>query len=815
MLYRRTLIYTAPSGTGKTSVLRAGLFRHLRTLGLQVRYVACRTGLDLAIAHAITPAAPSIATAVTHFQRHHAARLVLIVDQLEAALSDDEAATATTLQALAARAGWPADADVTVLLCVREDFLARLLAGRAGVGDEAPIVRLGPLGRDGAREAITGPLRERRLDVDDALLGQLLDDLEGAAATMAPEMGWGGQPAVYPPHLQLACAVLHEALGSDETTLTLAHYRRLGGFDTIVGEYLERVLDTELTPTQGAIARDVFLALVTATHTRTARGHRELLELVEARHAAGGLEHVLEVLRSRGLVVPTRDAGDGPGWELAHDSLVRRIEAWIDRQDLARRRAIELVRYHLRRSQPAAPSLLDRRELRDIAAHADAIDALDRELAPRAVPDGWTPARLVRRSRQTLRRRTASAVGLSGLACVVALGLLQRWDRERDLRRREAQLRDRDLGRFVLEVDAFDWDARAHRPVAVDVAELPTLAWTLHEPAVDDPDTAGSPIDPIRVRRPAQVTVHDARLVEAIEARGGDAFLRVTGRGRAGETCAPAQIPLGRLPGYAARGGAPPTLRIRVPSCRAGRAGMIEIAAGPFIMGGVGTPAPIFGDHLRAEDLPEERVITLEAFAIDRTEVTNAAFAVFATHRGVTAPIYPNTPALAEASGASHPVADITWSEARAFCRYVGKELPTDAQWVRTQRGGLLRPDGTENPAPRRNLPWGEPVDATRANLSGRPAPVGTWPGDVSPDGVLDLAGNVQEWTASIPDADPSRTFRNTRGANWSTPGEWLVTLLAIPNGRSRRTHEFMTGVRCVSAAGRAAPTPSAATAAE
>ena len=117
---------------------------------------------------------------------------------------------------------------------------------------------------------------------------------------------------------------------------------------------------------------------------------------------------VLEVLRSRGLLVRVRGDDGEPSWELAHDSLVPRVMAWIDARDLARRRAIELVRYHLRRSRAGAPSLLGREELRELGPHVAAIAELDAEWRRRATGEPWTPSRLVERSRQVLRRRTAT-----------------------------------------------------------------------------------------------------------------------------------------------------------------------------------------------------------------------------------------------------------------------------------------------------------------------------------------------------------------------------------------------------------------------
>src|SRR5207253_3560995 len=123
---------------------------------------------------------------------------------------------------------------------------------------------------------------------------------------------------------------------------------------------------------------------------------------------------------------------------------------------LARRRAVELVRYHLRRSRPDAPSLLGRAELRELRAHDGAIAELDAEWRDR--DDAWTPARLVARSRQVLRRRALAIGGVvAGAVAIASIAVVR--DRIDAAHQREVQsLVDRDLGRFTLELAPFDWD---------------------------------------------------------------------------------------------------------------------------------------------------------------------------------------------------------------------------------------------------------------------------------------------------------------------------------------------------------------------
>jgi hypothetical protein len=189
-------------------------------------------------------------------------------------------------------------------------------------------------------------------------------------------------PAVYPPHLQLAGSVLFEARGAGP--LDRALYDRLGGLATILREHLRRVLEDELAPADVAVARALLQALVSTGHLRTACAERELIARASpaaAGRPAAAIVATLHYLRDRGVVVAT-PGGDGePVWDLAHDSLVARVEAWIDATDLARRRALELVRHHLRHAHGDAPSRLSADELREVVPHVAARDlaALDDE----------------------------------------------------------------------------------------------------------------------------------------------------------------------------------------------------------------------------------------------------------------------------------------------------------------------------------------------------------------------------------------------------------------------------------------------------
>jgi formylglycine-generating enzyme required for sulfatase activity len=205
---------------------------------------------------------------------------------------------------------------------------------------------------------------------------------------------------------------------------------------------------------------------------------------------------------------------------------------------------------------------------------------------------------------------------------------------------------------------------------------------------------------------------------------------------------------------------------------------MVLIPAGEFWM----------GSDENADEKPRRRV-HLDAYYIDKYEVTNAQFKAFADARGygrqeLWSPDgwrWRSGNSITQPSSWTHgkwnepkqPVVSVSWYEAEAFCRFGGKRLPTEAEWEKAARGT----DG-------RKYPWGEQWDASRANSSesklGKPAVVGSYPGGVSPYGAHDMAGNAWEWVADwyaadyyqqSPERNPtgpaSGQSRVLRGGSW------------------------------------------------
>jgi serine/threonine-protein kinase len=125
----------------------------------------------------------------------------------------------------------------------------------------------------------------------------------------------------------------------------------------------------------------------------------------------------------------------------------------------------------------------------------------------------------------------------------------------------------------------------------------------------------------------------------------------------------------------------------------------------------------------------DNQTITLPAFYIDKTEVTNRAYLQF--HNAVGQPLPPDFPE----DKPGFPVVNVTIIDAHAFAKWAGKRLPTGQEWEKAARGA----DG-------RLLPWGDNPDPARCNVeSNALRPAADFPDGASPYGALNMVGNAWE----------------------------------------------------------------------
>lgn len=240
---------------------------------------------------------------------------------------------------------------------------------------------------------------------------------------------------------------------------------------------------------------------------------------------------------------------------------------------------------------------------------------------------------------------------------------------------------------------------------------------------------------------------------------------------------------------------------------------LVYVPAGNFIMGSAE------GDYLASSDEFPQHQVYLDAFWIDQTEVTNALFAEFLNeldyqekdtrswlNMRVNDPIIVQTADrwLPQAGLEDHPVVNVTWDGAQAYCDWAGRRLPTEAEWEKAARGteaGLY--------------PWGdEAPSCERTNYDGwecvtrHTVPVGSYPQGQSPYGALDMSGNVWELVADYyapdyyaisPDANPTGPNAGTshvvRGSSFY-PHQYDVR--SARRGQSPSTNSSATiGFRC------------------
>ncbi|MBI5787345.1 MAG: SUMF1/EgtB/PvdO family nonheme iron enzyme [Candidatus Schekmanbacteria bacterium] len=184
--------------------------------------------------------------------------------------------------------------------------------------------------------------------------------------------------------------------------------------------------------------------------------------------------------------------------------------------------------------------------------------------------------------------------------------------------------------------------------------------------------------------------------------------------------------------------------------------GMVLIPAGEFTMGidavrleEISTSVEGMTKYL--ESATPACKVNLPAYFIDKYEVTNEDYKKFIGAAGHAAPEDWEDGNFPAGKG-KFPVAGVSLEDAKAYAKWAGKRLPTEAEWEKAARGG----DG-------RLFPWGEKFEKGCANTDeagkGATVPVGSYEKGKSPYGVWDLAGNVWEWTADNYLPYPGNTF--------------------------------------------------------
>ena len=212
-------------------------------------------------------------------------------------------------------------------------------------------------------------------------------------------------------------------------------------------------------------------------------------------------------------------------------------------------------------------------------------------------------------------------------------------------------------------------------------------------------------------------------------------------------------------------------------------AGMVRIKGGSFKLAAVKTQ------------------VSVKDYCLDVNEVTADSYASCVASKGCNdAFVKVCDPSTYGAPGKGNlPMVCVDFPQAAAYCKAQGKRLPTGEEWEWAARGG----------AEARVYPWGNEAPTEQLCWSGKttrtgPCPVGSFPGNASVDGVLDLAGNVFEWTTTGNDLVSDTRFG--RGGSWRDGAEEVK---AGRTGAFKVTYRCgFLGIRCASAAPASEPGP-------
>jgi formylglycine-generating enzyme required for sulfatase activity len=205
-----------------------------------------------------------------------------------------------------------------------------------------------------------------------------------------------------------------------------------------------------------------------------------------------------------------------------------------------------------------------------------------------------------------------------------------------------------------------------------------------------------------------------------------------------------------------------------------------------------------------SDDERPGRTVSVEPMWMGKTEVTVSAYARCVADGACTAPASGGACNWTVAGREGHPVNCVDWPQAAAFCHYIGGTLPSAEEWEYAAKGGQGR-----------IYPWGDaPVTDQRANFADaqykkkyprtfdipgqddgwvETAPVGSFPAGATPQGLLDMVGNVTEWTSS--EFRPGEM--EARGGGWATDTVSRRLRPSFRTGRARAFFHPTVGFRC------------------
>ncbi len=337
LAHRLTILY-AKSGTGKTSLVKAGMIPRLRREGYLVVYARTlqddpladvKHAVNACLKHAVAaPHATTLSAFLAQVAERDSRPLILILDQFEEFFLRFSPPVRKNFIGELARVH-TANMPVNLVISMREDFFGELSEMAAYIPSTFNNrFRLEPLTEKQARESIEGPVGLFGITYEEGLLEQMIADLS--------------QEGIEPPQLQIVCDRLWHRLPQGHTVISHAMYTQTGGARQILSGYVTEALEEFSYTQERQVAKTILKELVTSQQTKILLDLKSLQEKLAAKFLPDVIEQVLRRLTNCRLV-RTLERDDGLSYELAHEYLIETIRGWFDREEAELKQAQEML----------------------------------------------------------------------------------------------------------------------------------------------------------------------------------------------------------------------------------------------------------------------------------------------------------------------------------------------------------------------------------------------------------------------------------------------------------------------------------------